>query len=493
MTEQDERLEIGALGAAAILRPAGARAAPGDLTFDLVGRPRGFVTFAHLHARQVERLEVIAGRMRVDLAGRSHRLSPGDRLEVPAGVSHRQRALAGAVPHVRVTVSPAGRTEDFLRRLAELSSAGRFTRAGFPRPVAAAELVRDFGDTGRATIPPAAVQRLVAGAILAEPPLGRRLRAVARHLWRAYEFVDEWEVSGAPPEAVYAVLVDGRSYPRWWRPVRIAVESDGPPAVGHVARQHFKGRLPYHLHTRSTLVRLEPGALIEAEVDGDLRGRGIWTLTPTPAGTRVRFDWSVHADRVALRVLTPALRPILRANHGWAIARAIDGLGPYVLAMQTGSASAGMARRARSTGRVTLRAAVTSSGPPGRGRSVGDPSRLGAERPAARGGRGGADAARPRPRAAGADGAVVAGCDVDAQAPAEELLEPEERCERARIDRRDRREVKDDGVLVGRALRPYPCQELACDCVVDRPEQPQAPDPFQAAGGDLDRVVHSMV
>jgi hypothetical protein len=54
---------------------------------------------------------------------------------------------------------------------------------------------------------------------------------------------------------------------------------------------------------------------ITADVDGDLRGRGTWTLTPTPGGTHVRFDLRVYADRKLLRMLTPMLRPALRANH----------------------------------------------------------------------------------------------------------------------------------------------------------------------------------
>ena len=54
-----------------------------------------------------------------------------------------------------------------------------------------------------------------------------------------------------------------------------------------------------------------------------------WTLTPTDTGTHVRFDWQVHADRKLLKLLTPILRPALRWNHNWAIARAIEGLEPY--------------------------------------------------------------------------------------------------------------------------------------------------------------------
>jgi hypothetical protein len=333
VSERSERLDISGLGIEAVLRPDGAESAEGDLSFDLIGRARGFVTLPHLHVDQVERFEIIAGQMRVRLGGVWHLLRPGERFEVPAAAPHRQ-VPAGLEPgHIRVTVSPAGRTEEFMRHLAELSSAGQFTASGMPRPVAGARLIREFGDTGRAAFPPPGVQRGVAAALLGGERLQRVLRreidAGVRHLWREYAFVDEWEVA-APADAVYAALVDGRTYPLWWRPVYIDVESDGAPAVGSVSRQHFKGRLPYHLHTRATLVRLEPGSLIEAVVDGDLRGRGVWTLTAAPASTHVRFEWTVFADRPLLRLLTPLLRPALRANHDWAIARAIDGLEPYV-------------------------------------------------------------------------------------------------------------------------------------------------------------------
>ena len=146
---------------------------------------------------------------------------------------------------------------------------------------------------------------------------------------REYLFVDEWDVA-APREAVFDAIADARSYPRWWRPVYIDVDAEGEPELGKTSRQRFKGRLPYQLHTRSTIVRLEPPHVIEGEVDGDLRGNGRWTLTDLPdGGTHVRFDWRVHADKPLLRALTPILRPAFRWNHAWAIARAREGLEPY--------------------------------------------------------------------------------------------------------------------------------------------------------------------
>ena len=147
----------------------------------------------------------------------------------------------------------------------------------------------------------------------------------------AYVFVDEWDVD-APPEAVFDAIADARTYPEWWRPVYISAEADGPPAVGAVSRQHFKGRLPYKLNTTSTIVRLERPTTIEADVEGDLRGKGLWTLTPRDGGTHVRFDWRVFADRPLVRRLTPVLRPLFRWNHNWAVKRAMEGLEPYARA-----------------------------------------------------------------------------------------------------------------------------------------------------------------
>lgn len=147
-----------------------------------------------------------------------------------------------------------------------------------------------------------------------------------------YVFIDEWDVD-APQQAVFAALADATTYPEWWTPVYIAVEADGPLGLGQVSRTEFKGRLPYHLKTRSEIVAYAPPKQFEVEVVGDLTGRGVWTVSEREGGgTHVHFDWRVIADRPLLRYLTPVLRPLFRYNHNWSIERAIDGLEPYARA-----------------------------------------------------------------------------------------------------------------------------------------------------------------
>jgi uncharacterized protein YndB with AHSA1/START domain/mannose-6-phosphate isomerase-like protein (cupin superfamily) len=317
ITMGSQELEIRQLGLSVRFLRTGAETDGELLEMEVTGRPRGFLAQRHVHVSQVERFEVVSGTMKVEMRGREHVLTAGQSLEVPAGVPHTQVPLGDGPGVIRVQVRPAGRMQAFLERLAELSREGKITRMGFPRPVAGAELVLEYGDTGHAAKPSLRAQRAIAGLVMA-----------AAQPMAPYVFVDEWDVA-APPEAVFDALADTRTYPRWWHPVYLDVESAGPVEVGAESRQHFKGRLPYHLHTRSVIAELDPPHRVTADVDGDLRGRGTWTLTPTVAGTHVRFDWQVHADRKLLRVLTPVLRPMFRWNHNWAIARAMDGLEPY--------------------------------------------------------------------------------------------------------------------------------------------------------------------
>jgi hypothetical protein len=143
---------------------------------------------------------------------------------------------------------------------------------------------------------------------------------------REYVFVDEWDVD-APQEIVYDIVADARTYPEWWQPVYIAVEGDE-----RVTEHLFKGRLPYTLKMRAELVREDRPRQFEVSVDGDLRGKGIWTFAPRNGGTHVRWDRIVFADRPLLRYLTPVLRPLFRWNHAWAVARARERLEPYAQA-----------------------------------------------------------------------------------------------------------------------------------------------------------------
>jgi quercetin dioxygenase-like cupin family protein/uncharacterized protein YndB with AHSA1/START domain len=318
MAKPGDVLDAPSLGVQIEFRTTTEQSGGALLEFDVIGRPKGFITQPHVHPAQTERHEVIEGSMRIKAGGVETTLGPGETYETPAGEKHAHVAAGDGPGRVRAQIRPAGRTEEWLERLVAMDRDNEFLRGGWPRPVAGARLIRDFDGEAHAASPPPRAQQALAKTIL---------RAAAL-FDREYVFVDEWDVD-APRDAVFAALSDVRTYPEWWRPVYLGVESDAPSGVGHTATQHFKGRLPYRLTTRTTTTRHEPPHVLEVDVTGDLRGRGTWTLTPDGDRTHVRFDWHVFADRPLLRALTPILRPAFRANHAWAIARARDGLEPF--------------------------------------------------------------------------------------------------------------------------------------------------------------------
>jgi quercetin dioxygenase-like cupin family protein/uncharacterized protein YndB with AHSA1/START domain len=254
--------------------------------FDVVGNPRGVVTALHTHKGQTETHTVIEGTLRVKLRGQVHVLHAGDTLTIPPDAAHWQRSGSDKPGRVRIRLTPSNDIDRFLERLGQMKY-----RAGYPVLRDGVRFIREFG-----------------APVLIDTE---------------YTFVDEWHVD-APPEDVFDVLADGTTYPQWWKPVYLGAKTEGEYTL-----QHFKGRLPYHLHTRTRTTASHRPYRLEGETDGDLRGTGIWTLTPTAdGGTDLRFDWRVHADRRLLKLLTPVLRPALRWNHNWAIARAIEGLEP---------------------------------------------------------------------------------------------------------------------------------------------------------------------
>jgi len=129
---------------------------------------------------------------------------------------------------------------------------------------------------------------------------------------------------------VFDALSDSRTYPEWFRLRHIQVEADGPPEAGTRTRARFKAKLPLTFQVTSRIVRINPPQEFELEVEGDLGGRAVWTLTPQNGKVLVRFDWRSYPQRRLLRYLTPVLLPLFRWNHHLAMRQAKRNLEPYV-------------------------------------------------------------------------------------------------------------------------------------------------------------------
>lgn len=130
-----------------------------------------------------------------------------------------------------------------------------------------------------------------------------------------YHFITEAALT-APAERVWAVVSRPEDYPaiwRWCRRVEV-LDAGGADLLGARHRLHFGTALPYTITVTTEVVRVEAPGLLETRADGDLHGRGRWTLT-AGAHTSVRYEWLVATTKRWMNVLAPVARPVFTWNH----------------------------------------------------------------------------------------------------------------------------------------------------------------------------------
>jgi predicted N-acetyltransferase YhbS/mannose-6-phosphate isomerase-like protein (cupin superfamily) len=135
------------------------------LVVDLYLRPGGAVAGEHVHPVITEAFTVVRGRLAVRHHGRELEADPGTRVEVRPGVAHDFWNASAEEVRLLVEVRPGERLEQLIRQLFLTAQDGRTDARGRPRPLHAALLAREFGDTIRFTSPPRLVQGALSGLL----------------------------------------------------------------------------------------------------------------------------------------------------------------------------------------------------------------------------------------------------------------------------------------------------------------------------------------
>ncbi len=134
-----------------------------------------------------------------------------------------------------------------------------------------------------------------------------------------YRFLDRWVVP-APIERVYDAIGDVLAYERWWTDFVLRAQGDeGPPAPGKRSELTVKAYLPYKVNFGLEVVKAERPRRILSRLSNDFDGSGEWVLEETADGTVATLDWRPSVNHALIRYLTPALRPLFRSNHSWAM------------------------------------------------------------------------------------------------------------------------------------------------------------------------------
>ena len=235
-------LGIPSLGMRIVFRQTAADTDGALVEYDVIGRPRGFVVQAHVHPSQEERQEVLEGATGLSLGGASTSTARASRTR--SRPARRTATTRPARPRATSGSSCGRRSLRGAPRAARaVDRDGQITSGGWLRPTATAHMIRDFEAEGRATKPPLALQRALAKTVLGAASLREGSTG-------EYVFVDEWDV-GAP---IATGLRRARRRPHVSALVAagLRLRRDRRAARRRpVSQQHFKGRLPYHLHTTS--------------------------------------------------------------------------------------------------------------------------------------------------------------------------------------------------------------------------------------------------
>jgi len=146
----------------------------GRATFEMTALVGARVVGEHRHPAIVERFTVIEGELTVKRNGQTDILRQGKTAVAEAGVWHDWWNAGKHDARVRVEITPGERFLHMIETFFGLARLGHTDRKGMPRLLQLVPIAREFSDVVEFRSPPAAVQRIVFGA----------LAPVAR--WRGY-------------------------------------------------------------------------------------------------------------------------------------------------------------------------------------------------------------------------------------------------------------------------------------------------------------------
>lgn len=127
----------------------------------------GKVPGTHVHPKQEETFEVLAGTMKFLYGTKKIVAQAGETVVVPAGKVHNFANAGDETAHVRVTISPALKMEEMFETTVALAEEGNVTKSGMPKPLELALFVREFSDEARAPFPPLFVVRAATAPLAA--------------------------------------------------------------------------------------------------------------------------------------------------------------------------------------------------------------------------------------------------------------------------------------------------------------------------------------
>ena len=143
----------------------------GRVVADLTALPGARVAGEHLHPALHERFSVRGGELTMLRDGQRSVLRAGEEAHIEPGVWHDWWNAGDVDAVVRVEITPGERFAHMIETLFGLAREGHVDKRGMPDPLQLALFATEFSDVAVFRKPPAAVQRMLFGALA---PIARR-------------------------------------------------------------------------------------------------------------------------------------------------------------------------------------------------------------------------------------------------------------------------------------------------------------------------------
>ena len=132
----------------------------------------GAVAAEHVHPEQTEHFQVERGEVRLRKRGDERTYEAGDEATIPPGTPHVWWNDGSDELHVRVTLRPASRFDQFLATLFALARDGETNDQGMPDLLQMAVMLQKYDDVIYPSSPPRPVQKALFSLLT---PLGHLL------------------------------------------------------------------------------------------------------------------------------------------------------------------------------------------------------------------------------------------------------------------------------------------------------------------------------
>ena len=127
------------------------------------------------------------------------------------------------------------------------------------------------------------------------------------------------------PGDLWEVIEKFDQFESWWA----WLEDFGAEADGLVAGNALHGTVippvPYRLRLDIRLEQCLRPLVVEATIDGDVRGSAVIRLEPEDGGTRVAVAWWLDMRSAPLRVAALVAYPLMRWGHDRVVEMAVGG------------------------------------------------------------------------------------------------------------------------------------------------------------------------